>query len=140
MSPLALDGLRALVTGTSAGIGERIARAFADAGAAVAVAVNYRSDREHAERIAGEIGVRGGKAVAIQGDVSQPDDCVRLFDAVAQALGGIDVVVASAGVQRDAPFTELSLADWRKVIDVSLTGQFLCAQEACAVFAARVRT
>lgn len=132
MSPPVLEGLRALVTGASAGIGEGIARAFADAGAAVAV--NYRSDREHAERIVGEIRVRGGKAVAIQGDVSQPDDCVRLFDAVAQALSGIDVVVANAGVQRDAPFTEISLADWCKVIDVNLTGQFLCAQEAVRRF------
>lgn len=132
MAEQALRNSRALVTGASSGIGEGIARAFAEAGAAVIV--NYRSDRESAERIAREIGARGGKAVPVQGDVSQPKDCGRLFDAAEQQLGGIDIVVANAGIQRDAAFTELSLDDWRKVIDVNLTGQFICAQEAVRRF------
>lgn len=127
-----LKGQRALVTGASSGIGDGIARALAVAGASVAL--NYRSSREDAERIAGEIAECGGTAVPIQADVSKPDDCDRLFDEVQSALGGIDIVVANAGIQRDAAFTDLSLDDWRTVLDVNLTGQFLCAQEAVRRF------
>lgn len=132
MHHLPLENSRALVTGASSGIGEGIARAFAEAGASVLV--NYVSGRDEAERIAEEIRERGAKAVPVQGDVSRPEDCARLFDAARQELGGIDVVVANAGIQRDAPFTEMNLEDWRKVIDVNLTGQFICAQEAVRRF------
>jgi glucose 1-dehydrogenase len=62
--------------------------------------------------------------------VSRPEDCGRLFGASQREFGGIDVVAANAGVQRDAAFTEMILEDWRQVIDVNLTGQFICAQEA----------
>lgn len=127
-----LEKTRALVTGASSGIGEAIARAFADAGASVIV--NYRSSQEAAERIANEIRQGGGNAVAVQGDVSKPENCSRLFEAAQQKLGGIDVVVANAGLQRDAAFTDMAVEDWQKVIDVNLTGQFLCAQEAVRCF------
>lgn len=127
-----LDKARALVTGASSGIGAAIARAFADAGASVIV--NYRSSQEAAERIAKEIRQDGGDAIAVQGDVSNPENCSRLFTAAIQKLGGIDVVVANAGLQRDAAFTDMALEDWQKVIDVNLTGQFLCAQEAVRCF------
>jgi glucose 1-dehydrogenase len=127
-----LAGQRALVTGASSGIGAAIARAFGDAGAAVIV--NYRSDREAAESVATQIADRGGKAFPVQGDVSRPGDCSRLFDAARQRLGGVDIFIGNAGIQRDAAFTEMSLDDWRAVIDVDLTGQFLCAQEAVRCF------
>jgi glucose 1-dehydrogenase len=127
-----LEGQRALVTGASSGIGEAIAHAVADAGASVVV--NYRSSKADAERIVTEICARGGKAIPVQADVSQPADCGRLFAEVRDVLGGVDIVVANAGIQRDAPFTELSLDDWRKVLEVNLTGQFLCAQEAVRCF------
>lgn len=127
-----LENMRALVTGASSGIGEAVARAFADAGASVIV--NYRSSQEAAERIVSEIRQHGGHAVAVQGDVSKPEDCARLFEAALQEFGGIDVVVANAGVQRDAAFTEMTLKDWQQVIDVNLTGQFICAQEAVRCF------
>lgn len=127
-----LENIRAIVTGASSGIGEAIARAFADAGASVIV--NYRSSDEAAERIANEIRQRGGRAVAVQADVSKPEDCGRLFEAALQEFGGIDVVVANAGVQRDAAFTDMALEDWQRVIDVNLTGQFICAQEAVRCF------
>jgi glucose 1-dehydrogenase len=131
-----LKDQRALVTGASSGIGEAIARALAASGALVAV--NYRSGRDDAERIVREIAQRGGKAVAVQGDISNPGDCARLYDAIEGACGGcVDVVVANAGIQRDAPFTDLTLDDWQKVIDVNLTGQFLCAQEAVRRFRRR---
>lgn len=127
-----LEGHRALVTGASSGIGEAIARSFAQAGAAVVL--NYRSSEEDAERIAAEIRERGGRAVPVQADVSKPGDCGRLFDAVQEHLGGVDILAANAGIQRDAAFTEMTLDDWRMVIDVNLTGQFACAQEAVRRF------
>ena len=135
MSGRPLNGQRAVVTGASSGIGEGIARAFAAAGASVVI--NYHSDRQEAEQIAREIGEEGARAVPVQGDVSQPADCRRLFDSAEQELGGIDILVANAGIQRDAAFTELTLDDWRRVIDVNLTGQFLCAQEAVRRFRRR---
>ena len=69
-----------------------------------------------------------------QADVSKPDNCSRLFAAAYQALGGIDVLVANAGLQRDAAFTDMSLQDWEQVIAINLTGQFICAQEAVRCF------
>jgi glucose 1-dehydrogenase len=120
------------VTGASSGIGAAIARAFGAAGASVIV--NYRSGREAAEGIAKEIAGRGGQAFPVQSDVSDPEACRRLFEAARQHLGGVDVLVGNAGIQRDAAFTDMSVEDWRRVIDVDLTGQFLCAQEAVRGF------
>tara|TARA_R110002072_G_scaffold67041_2_gene164766 strand:+ start:139 stop:960 length:822 start_codon:yes stop_codon:yes gene_type:complete len=132
MQKLQLEKARAIITGASSGIGQGIAKAFAEAGAAVIV--NYRSDEEAADRIVGAIRENGGKAEAIQADVSTPEGCATLFDASDQHFGGLDILVSNAGIQRDAAFTELSIEDWRKVIDVNLTGQFLCAQEAVRRF------
>jgi glucose 1-dehydrogenase len=127
-----LQNQRALITGASSGIGKAIAYAFAEAGAAVIV--NYRSSKEEAERIAEEIRRSGGQAWAVQGDVSDPGGCSRLFEAAMKEMGGVDILVANAGMQRDAAFTEMKLEDWQKVIDVNLTGQFICAQEAVRCF------
>lgn len=132
MSNELLTTQRALVTGASSGIGEAIARAFADAGASVIV--NYRSDRTSAERIVSDIRARGGVAIAAEGDVSRQESCTRLFETARLQLGGLDIVVANAGVQRDAAFTDMKLEDWEKVIEVNLTGQFVCAQEAVRCF------
>lgn len=123
-----LKNSRAIVTGASSGIGDGIARAFAAAGASVIV--NFRSDEESAERIARDIRENGGRAEPVQADVAKPEDCGKLFDAADRFLGGVDVVVANAGIQRDAAFTDMTIEDWRTVLDVNLTGQFLCAQEA----------
>jgi glucose 1-dehydrogenase len=127
-----LTNNRAIVTGASSGIGEGIARAFAVAGADVTV--NFLSDEETAVRIVQEIRDKGGRAEAVQADVSKPEECGALFDAVDRQFGGIDILVANAGIQRDAAFTDLTLEDWRKVLDVNLTGQFLRAQEAVRRF------
>ncbi len=132
MTDKLLAGQRALVTGASSGIGRAIACALADAGAAVLV--NYRSSQKEAERVVADITQRGGKAFAVQADVSKPEDCGKLFGALEQKLGGVDIVVANAGVQRDAAFTEMTLDDWQKVIEINLTGQFVCAQEAVRRF------
>lgn len=127
-----LAGQRALITGATSGIGHAIACAFADAGASVAI--NYHSNQEEAERMVSEIGERGGKAICVQADISKPDSCDKLFRTVEEALGGVDVVVANAGVQSDSKFTEMSLDEWHKVLDLNLTGQFICAQEAVCCF------
>jgi glucose 1-dehydrogenase len=130
-----LHGLRALVTGASSGIGKAIARHFAAAGASVLV--NYHREAGAAEALVREIEQDGGKAVAAQADISRPEDCEALFDAMAEAFGGIDILAANAGVQADAAIADMTLAQWRKVIDVNLTGQFLCAQQAVRHFRAQ---
>lgn len=132
MASKPLEGQRALVTGASSGIGRATAFAFADAGASVVV--NYRSEQEEAERIVGEVRQRGVRAIAIQADVSRPEDCEAMFNAMERELGGIDILVANAGMQRDAAFMDMSLNDWQKVIGVNLDGQFICAQQAVRRF------
>lgn len=132
MSKQLLAKQRALVTGASSGIGEAIARALAEAGASVIV--NYHSHQESAERIVKDIRERGGIAIAVEGDVSKPESCARLFEAAQLQLDGVDVVVANAGLQQDAAFTDMTLEEWKKVIDVNLTGQFICAQDAVRCF------
>jgi glucose 1-dehydrogenase len=127
-----LSGQRALVTGGSSGIGDGIVRAFAAAGADVIL--NYRSSGDEASRIAAEAGRKAGRVVPVQADVSKPDGCRSLYDAAVEEFGGVDIVVPNAGIQRDARFAEMTLKDWRKVIDVNLTGQFLCAQAAVRQF------
>jgi glucose 1-dehydrogenase len=123
---------RALVTGASSGIGAAVAQAFAQAGAAVAV--HYHSDSGSAQQLVDHITACGGQALALQADIAKPDACRRLVEAAAEQMQGLDILVANAGIQRDAPVAELSLQDWRDVLDVNLTGQFLCAQEAIRRF------
>lgn len=130
-----LNGARALVTGASSGIGEAIAQAFAANGAAVLV--NYRSGEEQANKVVERIRQRGGRAVAEQADISRPEDCERLFNAIREHFGGIDILAANAGIQADAAFAEMTLEQWQKVIAVNLTGQFLCAQHAVRAFRAQ---
>ncbi|MEJ7928990.1 glucose 1-dehydrogenase [Ramlibacter sp. AN1015] len=130
--PPLLQRQRAVVTGASSGIGEAVARGLAAAGASVIV--NWRSGQEEAERIVQEITDAGGCAHAVQADISVPEECRRLFARAADLLGGLDLLVANAGIQRDASFADMALEDWRKVLDVNLTGQFLCAQEALRCF------
>lgn len=127
-----LTGHSALITGASSGIGAAVAEHMAREGAAVAI--NFRAHRAPAEELADKIRSRGGRAVVLEADVSQEDDVVRLFDATAAAFGRIDILVANSGLQKDSPIAEMSLADWRAVIDVDLTGQFLCCREAVRRF------
>ena len=127
-----LNGQRVLVTGASSGIGEGIARAFAAAGAKVII--NYVGGEDKAKQIANEIQLAGGEAYAIHADVSQENDVLAMFDKARELLGSIDILINNAGLQRDAAFKDLSLADWNTVIGVNLTGQFLCAREAVREF------
>lgn len=132
MSQKPLAGQRAIITGASSGIGKAIALAFAEAGAAVVV--NHHSDAEGGKAVTAEIIGKEGRAVSVGGDVSKPGDILKLFDAADDHFGGVDILVANAGAQADAPFLEMTLEDWRKVIDLDLTGAFLCAQEAAKRF------
>ncbi len=123
-----LWGQTALVTGAASGIGAGVARALAAAGAAVAV--NYVSGPAMAEAVVADIEDTGGTALAVRADVSQEDQVQAMFRTVVGAWGGLDILVNNAGIQKDSPFTEMTLADWNAVLGVNLTGAFLCAREA----------
>ncbi|WP_373430212.1 SDR family oxidoreductase [Streptomyces sp. V1I1] len=130
-----LKGQKALVTGANSGIGKATAIGLGRAGADVVV--NYVADREAAEQVVKEITSFGVRAAAYEADVSREDEVVGMVDRMVQEFGTIDILVANAGLQRDAPFTEMTLAQWQKVLDVNLTGQFLCAREATKEFLRR---
>jgi glucose 1-dehydrogenase len=135
MNQRLLGGQRAIVTGANSGIGEAVAIALAEAGARVVV--NYISGPERAERVVDEIRRAGGEAVAVRADVSKEDQVEAMFEQTIAAWGSVDIVVNNAGLQRDAPLHEMSLKDWQFVIDVNLTGQFLCARAAVREFLRR---
>ena len=134
-STVPLRNQKALVTGASSGIGEGCARALAAAGAAVAV--NYRKEEAAANQIAEDIRNAGGEAIVIQADVSREDEVERMFAEVTRQFGTIDILINNAGLQRDAPFHEMTLEQWNAVISVNLTGQFLCARAAAREFLRR---
>lgn len=129
---ISLEGQVALVTGASSGIGRACAVGLAAAGARVAV--NYRSQPEEADKVVAEIAAAGGEAFAVEADVSDEAAVEAMFAKTVERFGAVDVVVANAGMQKDADSAAMSLDDWRKVIDVNLTGQFLCARAAVRQF------
>lgn len=127
-----LRGQKALVTGASSGIGRATAVELGRAGADVVV--NYVAGREAAEDVVREIESFGVRAYAHEADVSREDQVVAMFARMVEEFGTIDVLVANAGLQRDAAAAEMTLDQWNKVLDVNLTGQFLCAREAVKEF------
>ena len=135
MKPQCLKGQKALVSGASSGIGEGIARALAGAGASVVV--NYSGHPEAAQKVVEEIRSAGGKALAIRADVGDESQVQTLFHEMFKAYGTIDILVNNAGIQSDAPFAEMTLEKWNRVISINLTGQFLCAREAMREFLRR---
>ncbi|HNA28894.1 MAG TPA: SDR family oxidoreductase [Thiobacillaceae bacterium] len=130
-----LEGQRALVTGANSGIGEAIAIGLAEAGAAVVV--NYVAGEERAEKVVADIRGHGGKAIAIRADVSNEEEVDAMFAQAIAEFGSVDILVNNAGLQQDAALVDMTLAQWRKVIDVNLTGQFLCARAAAREFLRR---
>ncbi|HTI01066.1 MAG TPA: glucose 1-dehydrogenase [Acidisoma sp.] len=132
-----LDGQIALVTGASSGIGFACAEELAAAGAAVVI--NYHSHQQPAEELASKIARRGGRAIAVGADVSQEADVAALFASTIEAYGALDILVANSGMQKDAALTEMTLDQWNAVLQVNLTGQFLCAQAAVRQFEAQGR-
>lgn len=130
-----LKGQSALVTGANSGIGKAVAIALGNEGANVVV--NYVTKPEMAQEVVDEIKSSGGNAIALAADVSKEDQVQAMFQEMYKEFGTIDILVNNAGLQKDSPFENMSLADWQLVIDVNLTGQFLCAREATREFLKR---
>ncbi len=130
-----LTGQKALVTGANSGIGEAIAMGLGQAGADVVV--NYVRGEEQAQAVVAEIHNSGSRAYAHRADVSDETQVQAMFDNMLSEFGTIDILINNAGLQKDAPFDKMTLADWNLVITVNLTGQFLCAREAVREFKRR---
>jgi len=130
-----LQGQVALVTGASSGIGQAIALSLADAGADVAI--NYVAGADKAEAVATQIRAKGRRAIALRADVSDEAQVQEMFRTLLAQFGTIDILVNNAGLQDDAPFHEMTLAQWNRVLAVNLTGQFLCSREAIREFRRR---
>lgn len=132
-----LKGQIAIVTGASSGIGAGCARELSKAGATVVVNYPVPGAKEMAEAVANDINSNGGMAIAYRCDVSKEDEVKAMFSDVIGQFGTVDILVNNAGLQKDAPFTDMSLDQWNYVIGVNLTGQFLCAREAIREFLRR---
>ena len=135
MAEKKLTGQTALVTGANSGIGQGVAISLGDAGANVIV--NYVVNPDAANAVVDQIKNAGGVAVALEADVSKEDQVISMFQQAILQFGTIDILVNNAGLQRDAKFHEMTLAQWQLVIDINLTGQFLCAREAIREFLRR---
>lgn len=127
-----LKGQTAIVTGASSGIGKAIALGMAKEGACVVI--NYVSGDDTVDQMVKNITAYGGKAIGFKADVSKEDQVIAMFEEARKQFGSIDIMVNNAGLQQDAAFDQMSLAQWQKVIDVNLTGQFLCSREAVREF------
>jgi 3-oxoacyl-[acyl-carrier protein] reductase len=121
-----LDGKIAVVTGASKGIGAAIAKQFAQEGASVVV--NYASSKEDADKVVDEISKRGGKAVALQGNVARKTDVERLFAAAEKAFGKTDILVNNAGVYEFVPLEEISEQHFHRHFDTNVLGMLLATQ------------
>jgi glucose 1-dehydrogenase len=135
MTMISLNGQTALITGSSSGIGEGIARAMAAAGARVVI--NYASNKKAACRVADKIRATGGTALVIGADVSKEEQVAALFQSAIREFGTIDILVSNAGIQKDAAFIDMTIEQWNKVLAINLTGGFLCAREAAREFIRR---
>jgi glucose 1-dehydrogenase len=133
--PRLLKGQKALVTGANSGIGKAVAIALAHAGADVVV--NYFAGDEAAAQVVAEASSGGSRAYAHKADVSKEDEVRNMFEKMFSAIGTIDILVANAGMQMDAPLEKMTIDHWNRVLGVNLTGQFLCAREAVREFKRR---
>jgi glucose 1-dehydrogenase len=130
-----LKGQKALVTGANSGIGQAVALALAHAGADVVV--NYVSRPDAAEAVVREAMRCGANVYAHKANVANEAEVQGMFKKMIQEFGTIDILVNNAGLQKDAPIDQMTLADWQFVLDVNLTGQFLCSREAIREFKRR---
>jgi len=122
----------AVVTGASKGIGAGIAKSLASEGAAVVV--NYASSKEDADSVVAEIAGKGGKAVAVQGDVSKASDVRRIFAETKKAFGRLDVLVNNAGVYQFAPLEQITEEQFHRQFNTNVLGLILATQEATRLF------
>jgi glucose 1-dehydrogenase len=133
--PKLLAGQKALVTGANSGIGAAVALALAQAGADVAI--NYVAGDDAAQAVVDRITATGVQAKAYRADVSDEAQVTTMFAQVVADFGTVDILVANAGLQRDAAFASMTLAQWNTVLGINLTGQFLCARAAVQEFQRR---
>jgi len=124
-----------LVTGGASGIGRAVAIALGQAGADVVV--NFRRGEDQAKEVVAEIRKSGSRAYAQKADVSDEDQVKNMYQKMIREFSTIDILINNAGLQKDAPFDEMTLDQWNAVINVNLTGQFLCAREAVREFKRR---
>ncbi|NJN28722.1 MAG: SDR family oxidoreductase [Cyclobacteriaceae bacterium] len=132
-----LAGQTCIVTGANSGIGASVARSIGRDGANVVV--NYITHAEAAEEIAHQISEDNlcGEAIAIRYDVSKEDQVISMFRQTINHFGTVDICIPNAGLQKDASLHEMTMQDWQLVLDVNLTGQFLCARESIREFLKR---
>ncbi|MGI8506621.1 MAG: glucose 1-dehydrogenase [Solirubrobacteraceae bacterium] len=131
-----LEGRKAIVTGGNTGIGKASAERLAREGASVCV--NYYADQEagDAAKLAEQLQQGGApKAIAVQGDVGREEDVKRLVGQAVEQLGGLDLLVNNAGIEKQIPLLEMDLEHWNAVLTTNLTGAFLCLREAAKVMA-----
>ena len=123
-----LQGKVGVVTGAGTGIGQAIAVAFAQAGAAVVV--DYVGQANVSEGTIKTISAMGGKALGVDADISRPDDVNSLIQKAIAAFGKIDIFVNNAGIEKKIAFVDYPIEEWQKIMAVNLTGPFLCSQAA----------
>lgn len=128
----ARSGQVALVTGANTGIGKEIAFALGKAGASIVV--NYLELEAQALEVVNRLRSFGCKAAGYRADVADELQVSAMFDFIGQEFGRLDILVNNAGIEQSSPLSEMSLAQWQKVLDVNLTGQFLCIREAVKMF------
>ncbi|GBG39040.1 SDR family oxidoreductase [Mycobacterium montefiorense] len=131
-----LRGRSALVTGASSGIGKKVAQAYLQAGAQVAIAARHS---EVLDKVAAELASAGGRVIPIPCDVTQPDQVTRMVDQVIAELGGIDIAVCNAGIINLKAMLDMSPEEFRAIQDTNVTGVFLTAQAAARAMVAQGR-
>jgi len=127
-----LTGQKALITGASKGLGQAVAIAFAKAGADVLV--NYNSDEAGAIETGKAIEAAGRKALLFKANVGKEAEVLAMFKAFQDTFGRLDICIPNSAIQLNAPVDEMTMAQWQNVIDVNLTGMFLCARESVRMF------
>ncbi len=127
-----LSGKTAVVTGASKGIGAGIAKGLAAEGAAVVV--NYASSKDGADRVVADIKAKGGKAIAVQGDVAKAADVEKIFAETKKAFGRLDILVNNAGVYNLLPLEEVTEADFHRHFNINVLGLLLATKEAAKLF------
>jgi 3-oxoacyl-[acyl-carrier protein] reductase len=126
-----LTGKKALVTGSSRGIGRGIALAMAKQGADLCI--TYNSNKDEAEVVAAEIKAMGRDAFTVQVNVAKMEDITRLFEEIKVKWGKLDILVNNAGIVQFKPFDQITEEDWNETINVDLKGPFFCSQKAVAL-------
>ncbi len=127
-----LSGKTAVVTGASKGIGAGIAKGLAAEGAAVVV--NYASSKDGADRVVADIKAKGGKAIAVQGDVAKAADVKKIFAETKQAFGRLDILVNNAGVYKNSPLDRVTEEDFHRHFNINVLGLLLATREAAKLF------